>query len=212
MDAINRSATRRKTLHCRINQGIHLDSIETGFASIQFKISFHDQDCFHTLFVYFDCRPDVFDIGIVNRHGVHSCIHLTISPELGSSDLVSSLPGRDQLGLRPMASASTVENGLGSGSPMTFRRYSATCRRTGRMRVVTPPSAPISPRRVGRLATHDRRPGCCKRSNMPLPPRGGPILQLGPEETTSEAAAAPQFDGTTKLWRDIGAHFRQQSA
>ena len=39
------------------------------------------------------------------------------------------------------------------------------------------------------------------------PPRDVPTLQLGLEVTTSEADEAPRFDDTTKLWRDIGAHF-----
>src|SRR3954447_8233970 len=90
MDAVNCPATRRKTLHCGINQGINLDSIESGIAGIQFKIGLHHEDRLDTLFVYLNCRPDVFDIGIVNRHGVYSCIPLTLSPELGRRDLPSS--------------------------------------------------------------------------------------------------------------------------
>ena len=74
MNAINCSATRRKTLHCGINQGINLDNVKSGISSIQFEIGFHHQHCLHTIFVYFNRRPDVFDIGILNRHGVNSLL------------------------------------------------------------------------------------------------------------------------------------------
>jgi|GEM_PF-2752364 hypothetical protein len=69
MNPINRSATRSKTLHCGINQGINLGNIKSGIGGIQFKIGFHYQDCLHTIFVYFNRRPDAFGIGILNRHG-----------------------------------------------------------------------------------------------------------------------------------------------
>jgi hypothetical protein len=72
MNAIDRSATRSETLHRGINQGIDLGNIKGRMGSIQFKIGFHHQDCLHTILVYFKRRPDVFDIGIFNRHGVHS--------------------------------------------------------------------------------------------------------------------------------------------
>ena len=74
MNAINRSATRSKTLHCGLNQGINLGDIKSWIGSIQFKIGFHHQDCLHTIFVYFNRRPDAFGIGIINRHGVHSLL------------------------------------------------------------------------------------------------------------------------------------------
>jgi len=74
MNSINRSATRSKTIHCGINQGINLGNIKRGIGSIQFKIGFHYQDRLHTIFVYFNRRPDAFDIGILNRHGVHSLL------------------------------------------------------------------------------------------------------------------------------------------
>jgi len=44
MNAINRSATRSKTLHCGINRGINLGNIKSGISSIQFKIGFHHRD------------------------------------------------------------------------------------------------------------------------------------------------------------------------
>src|SRR3954452_15184363 len=47
----------------------NLDSIETGLAGIQLEIGFHHENRLDTLFIYLNCRPDVFDIGIVNRHG-----------------------------------------------------------------------------------------------------------------------------------------------
>ncbi len=50
MNAINCSATRRKTLHCGINQGINLDNVKSGISSIQFEIGFHHQHCLHTIF------------------------------------------------------------------------------------------------------------------------------------------------------------------
>src|ERR1700682_366467 len=74
MNAVNRSATRSKTLHCGLNQGINLGDIKSWIGSIQFKIGFHHQDCLHTIFVYFNRRPDAFDIEILNRHGVPSLL------------------------------------------------------------------------------------------------------------------------------------------
>ena len=72
MNAINCSATRSKTFHRGINQGIDLGGIESGIGGIQFKIGFHHQHCLDTVLVYFNGRPDTFDIGVLNRHGVHS--------------------------------------------------------------------------------------------------------------------------------------------
>jgi hypothetical protein len=43
-------------------------------SSIQFKIGFHYQDCLHTLFIYFNRRPDAFDIGTIDPHGVRSLL------------------------------------------------------------------------------------------------------------------------------------------
>ena len=48
VNAIYRPAAGCETLCCGFNQGIYLGGIETGTTSIQFKIGFHDQDCFHT--------------------------------------------------------------------------------------------------------------------------------------------------------------------
>jgi hypothetical protein len=56
VNAIERPATRGETLRCGFNQGIHLGSIKSGMSSIQFKIGFHYQDCYSTLFVYFNRR------------------------------------------------------------------------------------------------------------------------------------------------------------
>jgi|tagenome__1003787_1003787.scaffolds.fasta_scaffold16517324_1 hypothetical protein len=46
----------RHSLHCGINQGINLDSIKSGGAGIQFKISLPHEDRLDTLLVYLDCR------------------------------------------------------------------------------------------------------------------------------------------------------------
>src|ERR1700751_4568230 len=51
-------------------------------SSIQFKIGFHYEDCLSTLFVYFNRRPDAFDIGTLDRHSVHSLFsanHTTVT-------------------------------------------------------------------------------------------------------------------------------------
>ena len=74
VNAIDRSATRGEALRCGFNQGIHLGSIKGGIGSIQFKIGFHYQDCLHPIFIYFNRRPEAFDIGILNRHDVHSLL------------------------------------------------------------------------------------------------------------------------------------------
>jgi len=82
VNAIERPATRGETLRCGFNQGIHLGSIKSGMSSIQLKIGFHYQDCYSTLFVYFNRRPDAFDIGTLDRHSVHSLLsakHATVT-------------------------------------------------------------------------------------------------------------------------------------
>src|ERR1700724_1939070 len=92
MNPINRSATRSKALHGGLNQGIDLGDIKSRIGSIQFKIGFHHQDCLHTILVYFNRRPDAFDIGILNRHGVHSLLsaeHTTAWPGSGAPILDS---------------------------------------------------------------------------------------------------------------------------
>src|SRR6516164_7998645 len=51
-------------------------------SSIQFKIGCHYQDCFSPLFVYFNRRPDAFDIGTLDRHSVRSLLsakHTTVT-------------------------------------------------------------------------------------------------------------------------------------
>ena len=82
MNAIDRPATRGETFRCGFNQGIHLGSIKSGMSSIQFKIGFHYQDCYSTLIVYFNRRPDAFDIGTLDRHSVYpplSAEHTTVT-------------------------------------------------------------------------------------------------------------------------------------
>src|SRR5215208_7690557 len=74
VNAIYRPAARCETLRCRFNQGIYLGSIKSGMSSVQFKIGFHHQDCLRTLFVYFNRRPDAFDIGTLDGHGIHSLL------------------------------------------------------------------------------------------------------------------------------------------
>src|SRR6516164_10055258 len=72
MNAIDCSATRGKTFRRGINQGINLGDIKIGIGGIQFKIGFHHQHRLDTVLVYFNGRPDTFDIGVLNRHGVYS--------------------------------------------------------------------------------------------------------------------------------------------
>ena len=82
MNAIERPATRGETFRCGFNQGINLGSIKSGMSSIQFKIGCHYQDCFSTLFVYFNRRPHAFDIGTLDRHSVRSLLsakHTTVT-------------------------------------------------------------------------------------------------------------------------------------
>lgn len=124
MDAINRSATRRKTLHCGVNQSINLERIKAGIASIQFKIGFHHQDCFHPIFVDFNRRPDVFDVGVVNGHGAHSLLQLSaehIKPTTPARPAIES--GPDQNIARQLSAA------LLSGAVLSLRggRLGARC-------------------------------------------------------------------------------------
>jgi hypothetical protein len=85
MNAVDGSATPSKTLRCGINQGINLGNIKSRIGSVQLKIGFHDQDCLHTILVYFNRRPDTFDIGIINRHGVHSLLCAKHSTAAGTA-------------------------------------------------------------------------------------------------------------------------------
>jgi hypothetical protein len=92
VNAIYRPAAGCETLCRGFNQGIYLGGIETGTTSIQFKIGFHHQDCFNTLFVYFNRRPDGFDVGTLDGHNIHSLFSVKHST-LISRDVWASAPG-----------------------------------------------------------------------------------------------------------------------